>query len=115
MPSEVAFRALVPAVVEGAYLGPILLKLASQQVMVSRLTSEAVAVLSEHHGDPAHGHQVPHAVHPRPLKARATLPGVRDLLENLVALSLRIASQGFELLSEGVTGAGACSSVETRA
>ena len=92
----------------------MLLELAAQEVVVGGLAGEAVPILREHHGDAAGGHEVPHAVHAGPLQAGAALAGVLYLLEDLVAFSGSIVSQGFDLLGERVAER-ACSSVETRA
>ena len=84
----------------------MLLELAPKEVMVGRLAGEAVPVLRQHHGDAAGGYEIPHAVHAGPLQARAALAGVLYLLEDLVAFSGGVLSQGFDLLGEGVAGAG---------
>ena len=68
---------LVPAVVERREPGPVLGELPLEQVVVGGLAGEAVSVLGQHHGDAACGHQVPYAVHARPLQARPALAGVR--------------------------------------
>src|SRR5215207_2986927 len=53
------------------------------------LSAESVSVLGQHHRDTSSGHQVPHPVHARTLKARSALTGVRDLCEDLVLLAGR--------------------------
>ena len=70
--------------------------------MVGRLTGKAVPILCQDHRDATSGHRVSHPVHSRPLEACSALSGVRDLLENLIALSGGILPQGLELLGEGV-------------
>jgi hypothetical protein len=77
----------------------MLLELPPQEVVVSRLTSEPIAVLCQHHGNIPGGQEVPHTVHAWPLKACAALSRVGDLLENLVTLSGSVVSQSFDLLS----------------
>ncbi len=71
----------------------MLLELSSKEVGVSRLSREAVPVLGKHHRHAACSHQVPHLVHTGSLKARPTLSGVLDLLEDLVALSCGVLPQ----------------------
>ena len=62
--------------------------------MVGRLSGEAIPILCEHHGYPASGHQVSHAVHAGSLEACPTLFGILNLLEDLVALSGDVVSEG---------------------
>src|SRR5918997_5205397 len=96
-------RRSVAAVVQRAYLRPVVLELAPQEVVVRRLPGEAVPVLGQDNGHPAGGHEVPYAVHPWPFQGGTALAGVRYLLEDFVAFALAVDSQGFELLGEGVT------------
>src|SRR3712207_3350807 len=59
-----------------AYLRPVLLELALEQVVVGGLAGEAVAVLRQHHRNSALGHEVVHPVHAGALQARpAPAPG----------------------------------------
>src|SRR5918993_558233 len=84
----------------------MLLDLASEEVMISRLAGEAVPVLSEHNRDAPSAHQVSHAVHARPLQACAALSGILYLLEDLVPFASSVRSQSFDLLGERVSAAG---------
>src|SRR5215211_8966332 len=63
---QLALRGIVATVVESAYRAAMLLKLLAQQVVIRRLTREAVPVLSEHQGDAPGGHEVPYTVHAWP-------------------------------------------------
>jgi hypothetical protein len=83
-------RALVAPIVQSPDFAPMLLELALEQIVVGRLSSEAVPVLGQHHRDTAGSHHVPHPIRSRAPKARATLAGVRDLLKDLVALAGRV-------------------------
>ena len=76
----------------------MLLELALEQVVIRWLTGEPIAVLREHDIDTASGHEIPHTVHTWSLKAGAALTGVYYLLEDLVAFTGGVLSQGFELL-----------------
>ena len=84
----------------------MLLELLAEQVVVGGLAGEPVPVLCQHHGDAPGGHEVAHAVHAGPLQAGAALSGVLHLLEDLVAFSGGVVSEGFYLLGERVAGAG---------
>ncbi len=84
----------------------MLLKLSPEKVVIRWLTAKAVPILGEHHRNPTGGHKVSHAVHARPLKARAGVAGIRHLFEDLVALTGRVGPQCLYLLGEGVAGAG---------
>ena len=75
------------AVVERPDLRPVLLKLAPQQVMVSRLAGEPVPILGQYYGHAASRYQIPNVVHPRPFEARPALPRIGDLLQHVVALA----------------------------
>ena len=73
---KLTLRRVVSAVVHGTDLRPVFLELAAEEVVIGRLAGEPIAVLCEHHIDTASGHEVPHAVHARPLQACAALSGV---------------------------------------
>jgi len=53
---ELSLWALVPTVVKGADLRPMLLELASEEVVIGGLASEAVPILCEHHRHTARSH-----------------------------------------------------------
>ena len=95
---EFALGAVIPAVVESAYLAAILLELTPEEVVVCGLARDAVPILGKHHGNAPGGHEIPHTVHSRTLQGRATVSGVYYLCEDLVAFSGSVGSQGFELL-----------------
>ena len=97
---KLTLRRVVSAVVHGTDLRPVFLELPAEEVVVGRLTGEAVPVLCQHHGDVARSHQVPHTVHAGPLKACSTLSRVYYLLEDLVAFSGGVLLQGFYLLGQ---------------
>src|SRR5829696_10121066 len=84
----------------------MLLELPPQEVGVGGFAAETVPVLCEHHIYIATGYKVPHTVHTWPLQAGAALSGVYYFLEDFVAFSGGVGSQGFELLGKGVAGAG---------
>src|SRR3712207_3234461 len=105
MPSVSSPSGRSSPIVQGADLRAALLELAPEEVVVGRFPREAVPVLREHHRDVPSLHEVPHPVHPRPLEACPALAGVRDLLEDLVALFGGVLSQSLQLLGEGVAGA----------
>ena len=83
---------LVSAVVERTDLRRVLFEL-TLEAMVDRLAGAAVPVSGRHHRTTTGGHQTPHPVHPRPLKARATLARVGDFLEDLVALPVGVVTE----------------------
>jgi hypothetical protein len=76
----------------------VLLEFPPQEVMVSRLAGEPIAVLCEHHSHTATRYEISHTVHTWPLKARATLSGVYYLLKDLVAFSGCVLPKGLKLL-----------------
>ena len=76
----------------------MLLELAPQELGVGGFAAETGPVLCQHHEDAASSYEVPHAVHTWPLKACATLSGVRYLLEDLVAFAACVGSEGLKLL-----------------
>src|SRR5215208_4561976 len=103
---QLALGAIVAPIVERADLRPMLLELTAEKVMIGRLAGNAIPILRQHHGNAPSGHEVPHTVHTWPLKAGAALSGIYYLLEDLVPLSGGVGSQSFDLLGEGVAGAG---------
>jgi hypothetical protein len=96
--SELPFWASVPAVVHGSDLRAVLLELPPQQVVVSRLAGEPIAVLCQHHRDATTRYEIPHAVHPWPLQAGTALSGVYYLLQYLVAFTGGVLPKGLKLL-----------------
>src|SRR5215218_5703957 len=99
---EFPLWAIVAPIVEGFQLATVLLELSPQEVVIGRFPSEAVSILGQHYRHPTGSHQIPHPVHARPLQAGPALPGVHNLLQDLVPLAVRVLPQGFHLLSEGV-------------
>jgi hypothetical protein len=98
--SELPFWASVPAVVHGSDLRAVLLELLLEKVVIGWLAGEPIASLCEHHIDAASSYKVPHTVHAWPLQAGAALSRVCDLLEDLIAFTGGVGSQGFYLLGE---------------
>src|SRR5829696_4860742 len=95
---KLAFRTIVAPIIQGTDLGAVLVELPPEQVVIGWLPSEAVPVLGKHHRDTACGHQVPYAVHARPLQARTSLARVLNRLEDLVPLACSVLPKGLELL-----------------
>src|SRR5918997_1390127 len=89
-----------------AYLRPVLLELALEQVVVGGLAGEAVAVLRQHQRNSALGHEVAHPVHAGALQARPALARVPHLPEDLVPLARRVLAQQLEALRERVAAPG---------
>jgi hypothetical protein len=83
---------IVAPIVEGADFSVVLLELALEQVMVSRLTGESIAVLCQHNIDTTIRYEVSNAVHTWPFKAGPALSGVYYLLEDLVAFTGSVLS-----------------------
>jgi hypothetical protein len=65
---ELSFGRVVPPIVKSPQPGPVLLKLSPKEVVIGRLSGEAVPVLCQHHGHTPGGHKVSHAVHAGPLE-----------------------------------------------
>jgi hypothetical protein len=76
----------------GTDLRSLLLKLPAEQVVIRRFARELVPILRQHRRDTASAHQVPHAVHAWPLKARAALYGIYYLFEDLVPFTSGVLS-----------------------
>ena len=99
---EFALRRAIIPVVRCPQLATVLGELQLQQVVLGWLAGDLVSVLGEHDRGIASGYEVSHLVHAWPAEAEPTLPGVHDLCEDLIPLSGRVLSQGFDLLGEGV-------------
>jgi len=103
---ELPFRGVVAPVVEGADGRAVLAELLLEEVEVGGLAGETVPVLGEHDGHAAGGHQVPHAVETGPLEARTALPGVQNLLQDLVTLGRCVVPKPLYLLAKAVAALG---------
>lgn len=103
---EIGLGTIAGAIVEGAQLGAVVGELLAQQVEVGWLTGDAVPILRQHDRHAAVRNEIPHAIHARPLQARAALAWVRDLFQNFVAFPLHILPEPLHLLAEAETGAG---------
>ncbi len=103
---ELALVGVVPPVVQGDQASPEALELLVQEAAVYRVACDPIRVLGDHRGDAAALHQVAYPIQARPLQMRPALAGVRDLLQDLVALVFAPHLQSLDLLAETVAALG---------